>query len=249
MSRSSRTTNSENPIDLYVSWLGSKGKIRIYDKQIKDDTEAERLDFIVLDRKFAITGYNPKTKENLYSNEVVSTKKEPFVILEGGKEITNGLYADIKDNLPPYAKFTQSIYGCNSDGSKLFALRLSGAGNSGWISFTNSSKGTPYEGKPEPNIYGEGVGIRLVGKSELKKNGSVQYYEPMFETFEISEEADKKAEMLDEQLQEYFSAKQAAYEERKSDFQKENELYESTQSNTPELAEADFEDSDDDLPF
>lgn len=250
MSRSNRQQHADNPVDIYLSWLGGEGKLRYYNKNTKEtETLNPELKFIVLDIKYTVTGYNQKTNQGVYANEVSSLKKEPLVVREGNNEIAKGYYSEIKEGLPAHVKFTQNVYACNADGSKVLRFKLSGSGNSGWISFTNSSKDTPYEGNPKPDIYGGMVGIKLTGKSDLKKNGTVKYYEPMFDVFEITEEADKKAEMLDEKLQAYFESRREQYEQDKSDFSKENELYEEASNSSPALEESDFDEPEDDLPF
>lgn len=251
MNRSNRGQNVDNPVKAYIKWKAGKGHLEFYNSETKEKTQRKNAEFIILDTPMALTGYSKKHKAGIRTNEIHSTKKETLTVWVDGKVIVEGFYDDIKDQVKNMgAKFTQVIYAVMKGDNRIVKLELAGSAFGAWLNFRDSAKDSPYEGNPQPRIEYEGVAI--TGPSEEKESPVGSWYEPMFETFEISEEVDAQAIHLDEVLQEYLSAKQERREEKSTeDFYKETAG--SAQEHTaPEIPEDDFagqDEEDDDLPF
>lgn len=250
MSRSNRGQNVDNPVKAYIRWKAGEGYLEFYNTETKEKTQRKSADFIVLDTPFALTGYSKQHKGGIRSNEIHSTKKESLTVWANGKVVAEGFYDDIKYQVKTMgAKFTQIIYAVLKGDNRIVKFELSKSSFGSWLDFRDSKKDTPYEGNPKPKI--EYDGISITGPSEKQESDVGAWYNPVFDTFEISEEDDAQAIHLDEVLQEYLNAKRESREENTSeDFYRET-AESAKESQVPEIPEDDFEgnDDDDDLPF
>ena len=152
MSRTKKRTGSNSPVKAYLSFAGGKGKVKFY---AKDDERADEkgnvylddLDFIVLDIKSSVSGYNEKASAGISSNllDPYSVGKEPFVVKTkvDGKFDTfaEGIWKDIKAEVGNIGgKFTTNIFALadigDGNGLQVVRLELNGSGLSPWIEFT-----------------------------------------------------------------------------------------------------------------
>jgi len=253
MSRSTRNKITTNPVDYYINWSAEEGYIRVYNRETKETTKRETLKFAVLDNLFAISGYTEEDGQ-IYSNEIRNISEDVLKVRQGNETIAVGTYSEIREKVKSRGgKFTNVLYVLLEDGKSLGQIKFSGASNGVWISFKNSGAESPYEGNPKPDIYREGIAI--VGKSELRKKGVAKWFDPVLETYEVSEEFDEKTLMMDEKVQAYLGTK---IEKDQESIDKAGSLYdteeaaphkESVSDPVPDLTEADLAEEDDDLPF
>lgn len=151
MSRTKRNSGSSSPIQKYLSFSGSKGQLKYYDKDHVDADEKgnvylDSLDLIVLDIKSSISGYNENESSGINSNllDPYSVGKENFVVktkVNGNFGVfAEGIYKDIKEKLATInAKFTTNVFGLADFGGgyEIVKLELNGSGLSPWIELNN----------------------------------------------------------------------------------------------------------------
>ena len=151
MSRTKKTSGGSSPVKKYLSFSGSTGKVKYYDKNHKDADEKgnvslDRVDLILLDIKSSVSGYNEKTSSGVSSNllDPYSVGKEEFIIKtkQDGKygEVLRGIWKDIKNEADAFGgKFTTNLFALADFGSgyELVRLELNGAGLSPWIEFVD----------------------------------------------------------------------------------------------------------------
>ena len=139
MSRSDKTLNTEKPNSpcvRYFEWAGSKGQLKWYNKETKENIFVTLpFRFLVLDQLNTVTGYDKKTDSSFWSPEVRRNSDPLYVHKRGvALPLCIGPWRDIKEIAPRGAKFTKSVYIAfkDDDGElKIGNLRLSGAAISG----------------------------------------------------------------------------------------------------------------------
>lgn len=280
MSRTKKRTGSNSPVKRYLSFAGGKGKIKFYDKEDeraddKGNVYLDELDFIVLDIKSSISGYNEKASAGISSNLIdpYSTKKVPFTVrtkVDGKYGVfTEGLYDDIKDVVSKIGgKFTTNIFALadvgDGNGLQLVRLELNGAGLSPWIEFTNKLEN-------DEDIYDLQVTVKQgqlctrkkgktvkVSDAEYKKivaaiqkdplaERPVLFYEPQFAGVELAEEEADMAIEADEKLQAYFDASGDNKGQGTDD--SDSTPSDDVPNTSPKPAAGTDEEDDDDLPF
>ena len=204
-----------NPAKKWFKWSGGEGKLSYYDKELKENVEvATPFMFLVLDSFSTVKGYDESRKEVIYTNEVKDITKQQLVVKVGNEVVVSGLYKDIKPNIPKGGGYAQSVYIAYKDESgKLVIGNILMAGSSfgggihkpadknmkdvevgGWLDFCK--------------IHGVNIekkAVVLEGKDErMCTNGNVKFYAPKFSLKDISEETDKEAIALTQDLKEYM---------------------------------------------
>ena len=196
MSRSNPTETLSNPCTKFIDWSGSEGKFKYYDKEKKENIFIELpFIFIPLDILSTCKGYNDQEKVGYYSNEVRSTKKEPFTVRTKNGIVMTGLYEQVKEKLAPKGlKYVQSVYVAIKEGKGLVIanLQLTGSALGPFINFCDGKKVTE-------------IGVVVKSANPMKK-GATKYFEPIYEVMPVSEATNKVAAELDTELQEYLTA-------------------------------------------
>lgn len=253
MSRLKQGDIIDNPTVKYVKWKSDTQSFQYWDKSANGG-EGARVDIplplkmIVLDDLVSISGFvKTKGKKDkgsaVYSNQVradyadpTSAKYLPLVVkrADDGDVLAEGLYKDIKDNLPDGAKYTRNIYILTeAEGDwEIWCISLAGAGFAGWRDFTDK-KGRKF-------IYEDGV---ICDNFRVEKNAAITYNVPVFRKYKLTPEEDAAVLEHAPRLDEFF--------EYKFTSKKEVEDAPAPNSNeewTPVAADSEDEDSDD-LPF
>jgi hypothetical protein len=197
MSRSNPTETLSNPSTKFIDWSGSEGKFKYYDKEKKENVFIELpFIFIPLDILSTCKGYNDQEKVGYYSNEVRSTKKEPFTVRTKNGIVMTGLYEQVKEKLAPKGlKYVQSVYVAIKEEGKglvIANLQLTGSALGPFINFCDGKKVTE-------------IGVTVKSANPMKK-GATKYFEPVYEVMPVSEATNKVASELDVELQEYLTA-------------------------------------------
>lgn len=149
MSRTQSDSGPESPVKKYVSFKGSTGKLRYWDKESEENVELDSIEFVVLDTKASISGFNENESCGINSNLIGQFelgRKELVVKTKVNKqfgEFARGLYRDIKDKCFSIGgKFTTNIFALADlgDGMEIIRIDLSGASLGPWIEFNNELK-------------------------------------------------------------------------------------------------------------
>jgi len=220
-----------NPATKWLKWSGSTGTLSYYDKATKENVEVEApFTFLLLDVFTTIKGYNEKTKESVWSNEVKDTTKQILNVRCGNETIAKGLYKEIKaQTLEVGGGYAQSCYiAYKGEDGKLAIGNITFSGSSfsggvhkpadknmkdieigGWLSFSKAHAA---------EIYTKAVVIE--GKDDrICTNGSVKFYSPKFKLIEVSKETDAEAialtQVLKAYMDEYFKKVESVHEEEK----------------------------------
>jgi len=198
MSRSSNIV--ENPTVKYLDWNSENGEFSYYDKDDKAKIPVKLpFRFLVLDSLTTVKGYSEKYESGIWSNEIRNLKDEDLVVRTSKGVLTQGKYADIKDEVASAGgKYTKSLY--IVVGEEIWNIQLKGAAFSGWLEFEKQAK---------RKIFTDAV-VCTSFKSE--KKGRVNYTVPLFSVEAISEEENEFGKNLDRVLQDYltFYLKKAA---------------------------------------
>ena len=239
MSLSSPRRESISPVKEYVQWVGSDGKFSVYNKETKQKTDLKKLAFIVLDTKVTVKGFDSKTKKP-YTGTEVKTAKEPITVYLGGAKLKTDVWGNLKTM--PGIKFATSVYAAKVVDGKvddIIKINFSGSSLSAWLNFVNGTD--DYEKKGRAVL--SKVGIAFDKPSELKTSGASKWREPLFTTWEWTEEQFAQAVKLDLILQNSFDAKPEPIKE-------EEEIVNDVEENEEEVVENDDEEfNPDDLPF
>ena len=142
MSRTKKRGGASSPIKKYISFSGSTGIFKYWDKDKKENVELESIDVIVLDTRASVTGFNEGLGVGVSSNMVSNTTKETLKVVSfaNGKPnvLAEGLYQDIKSGLSAYGgKFTTNLI-CLADvgdGTEIVNIQLTGVALGSWIEF------------------------------------------------------------------------------------------------------------------
>ena len=149
MSRTQSSESSTSPVRKYISFKGSTGKLSFWDKDKEENVELDSLDFVVLDTKASISGFNENESCGINSNLLnqFSIGKEEFVVKTktGGVfgEFARGIYRDIKDACFAIGgKFTTNIFALADvgNGTEIVRIDLSGASLGPWIELNDKLK-------------------------------------------------------------------------------------------------------------
>jgi hypothetical protein len=177
MSRSRSTSGSNSPVKKYLSFKGSKGKVRYYDKNRAEDerdVELDSLDLIILDIKSSVSGFNEGSSSSISSNllDPYATGREEFVVkskVNGSYGVVaQGIWKDIKDEVSSIGgKFTTNLFALadlnDGEGYQIVKLELNGSALSPWIEFVGSFDN-------ERDIYDNVITITK-GQLQTRKKG------------------------------------------------------------------------------
>jgi len=272
MSRIKKRAGSSSPVKKYVSFAGGKGKVKFHDKEHKDADEKgnvylDSIDFVVLDIKSSISGFNEKASASINSNllDPYSVGKEEFVVktkVDGKFDVfAQGVYKEIKDEVIAIGgKFTTNIFALADlgDGQQIIRLELNGSGLSPWIEFTGKLENqddlddlivtigrgqlcTRKKGKTVPVSDAEYKKIVAAIKKDPLAERPVLFYEPAFQSESLPEDLAEQANEADEVLQKYFDESGTS--------KPEDIEVNGAEDVSPKPAPDTAEDDDDDLPF
>jgi len=193
-----------SPVKLYLEWAANKkhGKISFWDRSEKKNKYLKGLKFVVLDERSSVGGFNEERNGGIRGTEVKNTKSEKMRVWIGkSKKPIEGYYQDLKSQISglKYAKVLYIGVIGNNGGMEISKLTLVGASNVAWMNFLQGQEN--YKGNGKVNLLTHGVSI--TGRVS-KKKGDNNYFEPLFETFELNKEQGDLADKLDIELQEYF---------------------------------------------
>jgi hypothetical protein len=254
MSRSRPSTRVTSPVKHYFEWKGAKstkGKLAFYDKEKKQEVLFPNLSFVILDQWSSITGYCKPKNGGIRGTEVRSTKKEKMKVWIGKDKqpYTEGLWADLKGSISG-AKFARILYIgiVNSKGGPMEVAKFTVAKSAfgAWMDFLSGTG--DYKDNGEVDSRDTTLGFKVAGS--IKKEDPQEFYAPVYETFELTPEQMEEANKLDEELQEYFDARDGRNKEQESGSQDSefNEPEKEEEDDNPFVEQPAAEDFDD-LPF
>lgn len=229
MSRTKKRGGASSPIKKYISFSGSTGTFKYWDKENKKNVELDSLDIIVLDTRASITGFNEALGVGVSSNMVVNTTKETLKVVSYSngkpKVYAEGLYQDIKSDMSAYGgKFTTNVI-CLADvgdGMEVVNLQLTGVALGSWIEFAAEHPNDAFYdyfitiGKGNLSKRAKGKNVEVTKKEEaeldakLKKNPRTKqpiwFYVLDFKFEDLTEEQSELASDEDDKLQAYFDS-------------------------------------------
>ena len=196
MSRSNPTAKS--PVARYFTWKGADGEVVYYDKEKGKNIVVELpFTFLVLDELSTIGGFHKPSNSGFRSNEVRDMREETLFVRNRNGVIAKGLYEGIKDEIKAKgAKYAKSIYIAFKDDTKELVIgniQVSGAALTAWIEFSKKF-----------NV--EKVAVVIADK-KAEKNGSNDYFTPVFAGQDTSEATEKESQALDRELQNYLGVR------------------------------------------
>jgi len=198
MSRSKPNDNTPNPASRWYEWNGEHGKVRHYDKDAKQNVEADLpFTFVLLDELGSVRGWHESSSSGIYSNEVRDTRQDVLVVkaFKGGT-LVEGLYKDIKDRANSAGgHFVANCYIAikGDDGMDIGAIRFKGAALGAWMEFRKANRSQLYKKAVEIDGFTEG------------KKGRVVFRVPTFKLKDLSESTNQIALGLDAELQTYLT--------------------------------------------
>lgn len=160
MGFSSFHNSSPNPAQRYYRWSGGEKKVTLDDgstvKKLNaqlvywdgEVMQSQELPFVfcALEQTSSVTGFAPKANGDIryYSNEITSFD-EPIKVTRrdsnGSEVIVEGIYQNVKKNLPEGCKFQTNLYIYNPAEQRIERINLKGSALSEWITFGQKNKG------------------------------------------------------------------------------------------------------------
>ena len=204
MSRSNPNANassgSKNPAKFFAEWNSTERCFKFYQKS--EDKEKKGHDvllpfpfrFLVLDELNTVKGFSKSNKSSFWSNEVRFIKTDILTIRHKNGIAATGLYTDII-NLCKGAKFSKSVYVMIKEKDKepfIANIHMFGSAIGQWIDFADKVKDNLYKMAVECKEYQE------------DKNGDIVFYKPVFNLVSCTEESNRQAEVLQQELQKYL---------------------------------------------
>jgi len=192
-------TTAQSPVKKYLSWSSNEKCFTYWDKEAKENKKLPiPVKFIHYDEMATIKGWHDASGSGIYSNEVKSTKNEPFSVraFKGG-EIANGLYQDIKSKVNSAGgDYHVSLYA--ELNGEIVNFSFKGAALMTWSDFAKENR------KSFLGNY-----INVVGALDAKK-GSVKYSTPVFQIgASIEASASDLADKNYDGLKDYFNARKS----------------------------------------
>lgn len=192
MSRSNNVT-ATNPATRFFEWKGSKGQLKYYDKDKKENVFVDNpFTFLVLDQLATVRGWSDEANSGIWANEVRNLQNEELIVRNKLGVIARGLYSSIKGS--GKGVFTKSIYIAYYDNKKKLQIgniQASGAFLKAWIQFARGR-----------DLY---KGAVVIKGTETMKKGSNTYSSPVFEVNDkVTEATEQSAKELDKALQDYL---------------------------------------------
>jgi hypothetical protein len=230
-------TTAQSPVKKYLSWSSNDKCFTYWDKEAKENKKLPLpVKFIHYDEMATIKGWHDNSGSGIYSNEVKSTKTEPFTVrsFKGG-EIASGLYQDIKGKVNASGgDYYVSLYA--ELGGEVVNFSFKGAALMTWSNFSKENR------KQFLGNY-----INVLSASDEKK-GSVKYSVPVFTVgnnidASVSDASDKNYD----NLVDYFKARKANSASSAEEVQSHTaEAIFAPKEDFPTTA---FEDASSELPF
>ena len=209
MSRTSQTNSNRvpSPIRYYVSFSGEKGTFSYWDSANKERVDlGSEVEFVVMDTRSAITGWNDAANAKIFSNRVKSVVNEELTVRCDKQTLAKGLYSAIKgDIVNAGGKFCTEVFALMKINGEFapVQLDLSGASLGCWMAFVEGLGGSWA-------IYKDLITTKL---GEQKKKGRVTFFEVAFGTAPLSEDANELANAFnDDKLQPYLNNSTATQE-------------------------------------
>lgn len=210
MSRTDKTNSGKvaSPVKYYISFSGQSGVFSYWDSEAKQRvTLGADIEFVVMDTRSAITGYNDEAQARVFSNRVKSTVKEELNVRCGNTVVAKGMYNDIKEKVKAFGgKFCTEVFALMKidDEFQPVQIDFSGASLGCWMSFVDTLGG-PWA------VYAFKITTSL---GDQKKKGSVKYFEVNFATEELDAELNEMANAFnDDMLQPYLMSGSSTPEE------------------------------------
>lgn len=222
MSRTSETSSNKrkSPVKFWLTFKADSGKVAYTRKNESgeyEDVLLDELDFVLMDSRASISGWNDESSSKIYSNYVKYTKEEKFQVRSKKGVLVEGIYSDIKDKVMAFGgKFCTNLFVlAKIDGVfEPSVLQLSKTSQAAWSKFT--------EDKRLSDLYK--VMVKIV-KGEEAKKGKIKFVYPAFETLEVEKDVSAMADDFDKQeLQPYLCGDEPEKEE-KEEGKKEDNLY------------------------
>jgi hypothetical protein len=193
-------TTTQSPVKKYLSWSSNEKCFTYWDKEAKENKKLPiPVKFIHYDEMATIKGWHDASGSGIYSNEVKSTKAEPFSVraFKGG-EIANGLYQDIKSKVNSAGgDYHVSLYA--ELNGEIVNFSFKGAALMTWSDFAKENR---------KSFLGNYVNV--VGALDAKK-GSVKYSTPVFQIgASIEASASDLADKNYDGLKDYFNARKSS---------------------------------------
>lgn len=208
-------TQIQNPCTKWFKWKGSTGTVAYYDKLTKQDVEvALPFTFLLLDVLSTVKGYDEGAKASIWSNEVRDIKNSIITVKSGSEVLVSGTYATVREKaIAAGGGYAASCYIAFYDGNgKLTIGNMTMTGSSlgggvhkpadkkmkdeevgAWIEFTKNFKA---------DLYKKAI---VVNKDErVCTQGATKFFCPKFTLKDVSEETDKAAIQLNNELQAYL---------------------------------------------
>jgi hypothetical protein len=179
MSRTDAPSRIKSPVKRYISFSGGDGQWSYWDATASQEVEFDDLEFILVETRSSVTGWNDELGGRITSNLTGSTK-DTLKIRCKNKEIYSGTYADGKAEINGLGgKFTTNLFGLARLDGKLTSVcvQLSGAALAAWMKFVEENS--------MRKIYEGGV---MAVKGDQQKKGAVKYYVPNFQLVSAEKE-------------------------------------------------------------
>lgn len=198
MSRSKPDANEPNPSQRWLEWDGSKGVVRYYDKDTKQNVVVgSDFVFLLLDQLGGVGGWHKTSDCAMYSNAVKDVRSGVLVVkTKKDGIVAEGLYKDIKDRVNAMGGYyeAQCYVGFKREDGTLAigCLRFKGAALHAWAEFAKAHRADLYEKAVRINGYTEG------------KKGQIVYRVPILASMAVSPATNTEAVALDAVFQKWL---------------------------------------------
>lgn len=220
MSRTTETSNKKkSPIKFWLSFKADSGKV-VYTQKNEDgeyqDVLLDELEFVLMDSRASIAGWDDESSSRIFSNLVRYTKDESFQVRSKKGVLVEGVYSDIKDKVVALGgKFCTNLFVLAKINGVFepCVFQVSKTSQAAWSKFT--------EGKKLYDLYNVLV---KVTKGEEGKKGKIKFVYPAFESTNVDPTLSDMADDFDKnELQPYLMGETAEKEKDKTE--KEENLF------------------------
>ena len=202
MSRTSQTNSNRvpSPVKFYINF-NQDGEFVYYDAEKKERVSlGSDLDFLVMDTRSAVGGFNKALDARIYSNMVKSVVTEEVTVKCGKETIDKGIWAEIKDRVKAKgAKFCTKVFALAKINGTLEPVELDFMGSAigDWMSFIEELGG-------KWATYSSTISAT---KGEERKSGKNIYYGVAFSLKPLDPADNDAANAFnDDKLQPYLNA-------------------------------------------
>lgn len=172
MARTDMPSRVKTPAKKYITFSAGRGTWQYWNGT--EDVSFDTIEFVLMEVKSSITGWNESSGGRLSSNLIDSSKDE-LVVRCKNKELYKGSYAEGKAEIAALGgNYTNNLF-CYGrpvvDGAEheIIVIQVSNTALQAWMDFvdTNGLR----------SVYGQKV---TATRGEQQKKGSVKYYSPEF---------------------------------------------------------------------